>query len=469
MVKVVTRRDIVWGYAAQALNMGAGLMLLPVILLYLSPEDTALWFVFVTLASFSQLLEFGFQPTLVRNAAYIYAGADSISANELPPEIVHKGRVNQQLLSDLIATSRSIYRLIASLVGVALLGGGTWYVASLLTPQQDHRGAVIGWIAFALGYVANFYFGYLNGLLQGRGDVRLAARIVVVSRGSLVLVGALSTIAGFGLMGLGFSSLIATAIGRVLAFRYFDTPEEVARARAFPPSGTTGELVSVLWGNARRLGAVNLGAFLIQRGNILVGTTYLGLRASASYGLTVTLMMALVNVGMVACNMNMPYMSSLQIRRDVEGLKNAYATSLASAVMLFVVGAAFLLVCGNAALHLIGAKTVLVATVPLALMSFTYLLELHHSVAANFITTTNAIPFVKAAVLSGGSILILSLVLAQHYGVWALIVSQTVVQLAYNNWKWPLIVSRSLHSNTMAIIFRGARLIFRRKPHARVI
>src|SRR6266567_8101153 len=73
----ISRRDIYWGYAAQLLNVGAGLILLPVVVRYFSPEDVGLWFVFITLAGLAQLLEFGFQPTLARNTAYVYAGARS--------------------------------------------------------------------------------------------------------------------------------------------------------------------------------------------------------------------------------------------------------------------------------------------------------------------------------------------------------------------------------------------------------
>ena len=39
MAKSVSQADVVWGYAAQLLNMGAGLMLLPVILRYLPPPS----------------------------------------------------------------------------------------------------------------------------------------------------------------------------------------------------------------------------------------------------------------------------------------------------------------------------------------------------------------------------------------------------------------------------------------------
>ena len=463
MAKVVTRTDLLWGYAAQALNMGAGLLLLPVILRNMSSEDTALWFVFVALAGFAQVLEFGFLPTLTRNAAYVYSGARGLSVDERPPEIDPAGRVDAQLLTDLVDTSRRIYRRIALFAAVVLLGGGTAYVATLLTPTQDRVESLCAWGAFAAGQVANFYFSYLGGLIQGRGDVRLTAKVTIWSRGGLVVLGTLSTIAGGGLLGLGLASLAATGLGRVLALHYFASAEERERERAWKPSHGGNVLARVLWHNARRLGVVNLGAFLIQRGNVLVGSTYLGLKASASYSLTATLMMTLVGIGMVVCNLSMPYMSSLQARREHELLKDAYASALAAALAVFASGAVFLLVAGNAALRLLGAHTLLLDGWPLAVMALVYLLELHHSVAANFITTTNTIPFVKAAIVSGSATLVLSLVLVPHYGLWALVASQAVVQLAYNNWKWPLMVSRLLHADPAALVARGLLLMLRRR------
>ena len=459
MSKAVSREDIIWGYLAQLLNMGAGLLLLPVILRFMGSADVALWFVFIALAGFAQLLEFGFQPTLARNAAYVYAGANEISAVSTPTVHATDPHVNGQLLSDLLATSRYIYRIIAALAAVVLLGAGSVYVYTLLTPAQNHFNAIAGWIAFAAGYLLNFYFGYFGAFLQGRGDVRQAAKVTVCSRGLLIVIGSVAVVAGFGLLGLGIASLLASLTGRLLAKRYYETAEERARLSAYPVSRQSSELMAILWANAKRLGVVHLGAFLIQRGNILVGTSYLGLAAAASYSLTMTLMLALVNVGMVVCNVSMPYMSSLQIKGDIAKLRSTYAAALVSAVLLFLCGGIFLLVAGNVALASIGAKTQLLPKAALAAMLFIFLLELHHSVAANYITTTNNIPFVKAAIVSGSSILIASLWFVTEYGVWALIVSQGLVQAAYNNWKWPVVVAQLLGSKPWEPMVLGIRTI----------
>ena len=62
----LTWSNLSWGFLAQGLNIGTGLLLLPMILRYLKPDEIGLWFVFMSLAGLAQLLELGFQPTIAQ-------------------------------------------------------------------------------------------------------------------------------------------------------------------------------------------------------------------------------------------------------------------------------------------------------------------------------------------------------------------------------------------------------------------
>lgn len=72
-----------------------------------------------------------------------------------------------------------------------------------------------------------------------------------------------------------------------------------------------------------------------------------------------------------------------------------------------------------------------------------------HSNAATFIATRNRIPFVKSSILSGIAIILISLILINftNLELWSLLISQAIVQLSYNNWKWPLEVNKELKVN----------------------
>ena len=83
----------------------------------------------------------------------------------------------------------------------------------------------------------------------------------------------------------------------------------------------------------------------------------------------------------------------------------------------------------------------------IATMALIYLLELNHGpLCAAFLMTENQVPFLPAALGSGLAIVAIGLVLAAHtsLGVWSVIIAQGVVQLTYNNWKWPTLAFNSV-------------------------
>lgn len=464
MTRPVTKRDLLWGYSASVLNIGAGLILLPVILRFLPPEDVGLWFVFITLASLAQLLEMGFQPTIARNAAYVYAGAQSLQKVGLKDETSNQQPINLELLDALVFSARRIYQFVAFLSLLILLVGGSFYIAQLVTPTQNHDTAILAWLAFAGGYVVNFYYGYINGLLQGRGDIAQANKVIVITKSTLILLGAAAVATGYGMLGLGLAAMVSSIFGRIAAYRYFHsgyypikTSVELSKRAKL-----TRELVKILWHNASRLGLVQLGAFLIQRGNILIASSFLGLEAAASYGMSVTVLMSLSGIAMVISQLQFAYMSALQTKGHREALSVVYGRILFMSWALFLLGLFFLLAYGAPLLVLLGSKTELLPEWMLLLLGVIMLLEMNHSIAATYLTTTNHIPFVYAAIFSGIGIFLLSLITIVPMGVFGLIATQGLVQLAYNNWKWPSNASKHLQSRTIELMLIGMRSFFKK-------
>ena len=465
-MKPLTRGDVLWGYIAQVLNIGAGLILLPILLRNLSPEDVGLWFVFISLAALAQLLELGFLPTVARNTAYVYAGAQTLGQRGLPTRVESDAKLNVALLAGLIAASRRIYRIVTALAAVVLLGGGSYYVSTVLTPDQDSVASLLAWAAYSSGYIASLYYGYFNGMMQGRGDVTQANKVVIITRSSLVLFGGTAVVAGYGLIGLGVASMLSSILGRWLARWYFFAPARVEMSGiGAVKAADTGELIKILWFNASRQGAVNLGAFLIQRGNILVASSFLGLSHAASYGMTVTILMALSSVSAVICQIQMPQMNHLQASGERQLLRAMYGEIVILACGAYIVGLVAVVIWGGALLELIGSNTHLLPQAAVLVLGTILLLELNHGIAASYLTTTNHVPFLWAALVSGVVTALLSILLVQHWKIWGLILAQGGVQLAYNNWKWPYEAARHLGTKCTGILVLGARRVIGNARH----
>jgi hypothetical protein len=104
-------------------------------------------------AAFPQLLEFGFQPTIARNTTYVYAGART-----LPTVGVLTGQWNSRfphapLLAELIAACRPIYGGVALLAALALLGGGSLYISTLVHDDTARCAVLVAWVMYANGSI----------------------------------------------------------------------------------------------------------------------------------------------------------------------------------------------------------------------------------------------------------------------------------------------------------------------------
>lgn len=457
--KSLGKIDIFWGYLAQALNIGTGIILLPAILRYMPAHEVGLWFIFMTLSSLAQLLEIGFQPTLARNAAYVYSGAKKLTKYGL--QIQNSSNcIDEILLRNLIAASKKIYKKIGIAIALALYIGGSIYITNISSTKSNIDDILYAWIAFSSGTAINFYYGNFNGLLQGRGEVTKASKLIAISRGLLIIIGSTAVILGYGLIGLGVSSLIAAAFGRWAAHKYFydkKTKELLNQHKA--DQIKINEITSVIWHNASRFGLVQLGAFLVVRGNILVASSYLGLEESASYGLTITLLAALSSVSMVICQLQMPQMNVLQSQKNKDKLIALFGEINIIGWTIYLIGFAILMLYGKEILTLINSKTLLVEKELLAIIGIIFLLELNHSISATYLTTKNTIPFLSSSLISGAGVLITSMVFVKPFGLWGLALSQGIIQALYNNWKWPNLAKKSLNANIVTIIKEGSKEI----------
>jgi O-antigen/teichoic acid export membrane protein len=451
------RIDLFWGALAQFLNVGAGLIVLPIALRYMSRADVGLWFTFISLTSLVQLLELGFQPSIARAAAYVNAGASSLHAQGFDSRDGDNGVIKYDLLLDLTAAAKFIYKIIASAaVLFSLLV--VPYIYSIVPEQGAPRGALLAWSLMALGSIGNFYFGYYGALLQGRGEVAAANKSTVYSKMVYLASCLLLLMADTGLIGLGVASLSSAIAGRACV-RYFyirGLPDALRSNIRMDPVGRR-KVLKDLWPNSSRLGLTNLGAFLILRSNTLVAASFLGLEVAASFGLAVQLYQALLAVSIMPIVLQMPHLSSAQVTGNKGEIKKMMGASLFLSLGIYGVGSLFICFMVPDILVLMGSKTVLPDFALMALLSVVVCLELNHGIFAYFITTFNRVPFVRSAIISGVGILLLSLASASwtKMGVLGLVVSQGLVQLSYNNWKWPVEALKGMGISWWGLICLG--------------
>jgi O-antigen/teichoic acid export membrane protein len=187
------------------------------------------------------------------------------------------------------------------------------------------------------------------------------------------------------------------------------------------------------------MGVVALGGFLINRANVLVLSTFIGLQASGAYAISLQLLTAPAAVALLPTQIGLPTLVAARVRDDRMTLRRLFLRRHLAMIVIFSTSALLLALIANPALELLGSHTQVLAPPLFLLLAAIVLLETNHSNCAFLIMTGNNVPFVPAALLSGLATLGLAVAAARSgAGIVGVMLAQCVVQLAYNNWKWPL-------------------------------
>ncbi|GGH14552.1 hypothetical protein GCM10007422_35990 [Pedobacter zeae] len=416
-------------------------MLLPIILHKLPTSHLAIWYIFLAISAAISLLDFGFQSNIMRNVSYVMSGAQKLLATGIDSEFKEGKEINWTLFWSLVSTAKRIYSYISIVVFFILIIAGTYYIYTVTKNFQDQSFVLYSWILYLLVSVVNFYFYYYNPLLLGRGLIREYNITIAFSKATNLLLSIAALEIGLGLMGIVIALFISVLVDRFFARRFFNKgivkePEKAKLENLFP----------ILWNNSWRIGLVSLGSFLILRANIFLVSSFLPLSVAASYGLSLQLLTTASSFGMIFFTAFIPKINSSRLSQNLLNIRIIVARSLLISWTIFILSTVALLILGNLLLELIKSKTHLISNLDLLFLALILVLEMNHTLFATLITTKNSVPFVKPALISGILIVLFSFISLKYLklGLPGILVSQFVVQLAYNNWKWPVVGLKDL-------------------------
>jgi O-antigen/teichoic acid export membrane protein len=444
-----------WTLVFTVVRSCGNLLVLPLMLHKLPQEQLGLWYAFLSLAGLSSLIDMGFFPTMSRVTAYLWAGAEEIqkfgiaiaetqSNDPLPP--------NYRLLADLVKTMRLYYFALGTLTTLFLGIFGTAWLTSNLAQLGGTRTIISAWLVFLLAIFINTASGMWHSLLSGINQVRRNQQILVWSLVANYVITAAGLLFGFGLLAPVAGYLAMGFISRIAAQARFN---RLTQASVYgPASRWSRTLLSRLWPTAWRTGFVTLGIYATLNANTLICTTYLGLKTTASFGLTLQLALAAMSVAAGFLLVKIPLIAQLRARGNRRELSHIVFPRLRWYWAVYVVLALAATFFGEIVLRdVLHSKTPLLAA-PLLVALFVMVgLEGHHGLFREITLTSNENPFAKPVVISGILIVALSLILVQRIGVWGLILAPGIVQICFNNWWTVLVGLRSMGNSTADYLF----------------
>jgi O-antigen/teichoic acid export membrane protein len=276
--------------------------------------------------------------------------------------------------------------------------------------------------------------------LKSSGELDKANIVFIITKTTTIIIGISLLYVDLGFISLGIAWFAGCLLGRLTSIIFFKrnfvfTELEFNKGVSF---SLRKKYFKVLWYNACRSGVVQLGTFFIQRFTILIAANALGKQATP-YSLTLTILYSVNSLSSVLMQLYLPKITYYQAKRNKKQVKKLFLGAWVTVIIISLFINSLLYFLGEEILFLFGSEVSILESKYLILLIIFMELELIHSIAASFLTTYNIVPFVNATIITGVLITIINLVFINEYGVITLILSYGLVNLFYNNWKWPLL------------------------------
>ena len=436
-IKKIFDSPTLMSWSSVFVRFGSALFVLPLLLKVYSPVEQSFWFFTNTIAGFAMLADSGFGATLVRAVSYFQAGASKIpkTRKEYDEKLeIVSDEPNLDKLKDLLTTSFRIYSFltiflifILSTVGVLMV----WNIMSLGNHRLDL------WLAYAtlIPYCAMMISSVKwSSFVRGLGYISLEARFGVF-QGSIQII-AFIILLSFGLKPVFLLSymmmqgMVRYFYLRWFVLRWFKKQNiKIGNRRYFDR-----EIFNSLWGATWRLGGLSWGAYAITSGTSLVVAQLKDPLMMASFLFTMRIVGFINSLARAPFYTNVPKIYSLAAKKNFASLKIKSSEYIFLGMLVMLAGFGVIATVGNWGLDLIGIETRFVPIGILLVIIITEILDIHSSYHASIYTSTNHIPFLWPALISGALIIGIGFWILPIYGIMGLVLTKFFVQLSFNNW-----------------------------------
>jgi O-antigen/teichoic acid export membrane protein len=442
----ITKKDVLWNYAATFLKIASSALLLPLILKMMPTETVGIWSVFITITAFTSVLDFGFSTSFTRNVTYIFSGVRTLKVNGFNTVTDKESTIEYGLLKAVISAMRWFYLRIALILLVVLITIGTYYVHGLLKKYNGNEQEVyIAWFILCVINTYNLYTLYYDALLQGRGLIKRSKQIVIIGQLLYLVVATILILVGKGIIAIVLAQASSVIVIRWMSYFSFFTGE-IKQNLQKVQSCSKKEVLKAIYPNAVKVGLTSFGGFLVQRSAIIIGSLFIPLKDIASYGITLQLIIIMGGMAGIYTSTYQPKISHLRITQNLTAIKDLYIKGEIVLFLTYLFGGLGILVLGTWGFRFIGSKTQLLPTFMLSFAILISFLENNHSIAGGILLTSNEVPFFKASLFAG--LVTILLLLGMFYlcdmRIWAMILAPGIAHL-YNNWKWPYEVKKQLN------------------------
>lgn len=446
---------VIWSWLFNFLRFGSVIIVLPLLFRAVSKEEVGFYYMFVHMAQFLAVMDFGFSATIGRFVSYAMSGATRLVPHGVSAAESNQAP-NQKLLWELFFTTRTLYRMLAtgSLLLITLIG--TPFIAASMedAPRPGHVWAA--WALTILATASEIYSVWSNVFLAGTNRVTASNRILAVSYFVKLCLSALLLVLGAGLLSVPLAGLVSSILQRSLSHRAcFNVLEGPAPEQA---RRVWRQHLAVIWPNTWRLGVQAASRFLVSLSVMICGAV-LSAEHAGRLGLSLQMIAVVQSMAMVWTSVKWPLIGQMRARNDLAGLRSLFWPRVWLQTLSYTAGAAVVIALGPMALDWLGTDKEMLARVWLFLIALNGFFETQFTLWSTLISTENRLPYLWPSVAA--NVGTMALALALLYGTsleeGAFILAPLLAGLLFNYWHWPIQGARSIQTSLAHFLFSRPR------------
>lgn len=457
MLKRIYNSPTMMSWASYFVRFGSALFVLPLILKIYTPVEQSFWFFISTIVGFAMLADSGFGSTLIRAVSYFKAGASYLPRNKKEyDEIdeIKEGEPNFPNLVNLLSTANRVY-IYLGLFSVLMLGTGgvaaVWNIMKISDHQSDLWVAYLIIIPYAFSMIMGVkWSSYMRGLGYVAQEARFGAFQGILRIIAFVIL-LLFKLGPAYLIGVMFiESIIRYIYLRWFVLNWFAKEKvEINKKNKVDPV-----IFRSLWSATWRTGLLFWGAYGIQSGTSILASQLSDVVLMANFLFTMRIFTFVLNIARAPFYSNVPKIYQLAAAKNIPILRKKASEYMFIGFAVMFAGAAVIGLFGNNLLALFSPETRFVPLAIFAIIAITEILDLHASFHATIYTSTNHVPFVLPATISGALILAVGFVTLPRYGIMGIVVTKFAVQFLVNVWYAPMLSLRFLKWSFFSYLYQ---------------
>ena len=417
-------------------KFGNALFVLPIVLLQFSDAEVAVWLLFNLIISLSFVADSGFGPTMVRAASYFYSGRREIPStlNQYKNDNHEVYDVNYKGLKSLLNTYTIAYVLLGIFSIILMLTVGRLIIANAINLVKTDNQLFFAY--YVLVVRSFFWIQYIkwSSFIQGIDKVAAIKKAdAVIETGKIVFM-VLALFSGGAILELIVIDLIFSVIIYLYSIFYVKNWFSMRGYKYHYILKFDWALFKNLWPANWRFAGMQYGSFLTTNGTSVIVSQLNNASLIASYLLTHKLILFVRQISQTPLYANLPRVFQLMAKKNYNKLKTYCAKNIVFGLSVQLILLTILISLGKPITSIFEFDTTLVSTNIMLIMAASIMLELHHGFHAQIYMGSNHVPFLLPGIVSGILILGMGSYVINQYGLIALVLTQLLVQLSFNNW-----------------------------------